>query len=66
MYRKLRGRIVTQYGTMTNFADALGVSKATISKYLCGKSDFGAKQITMWCDALEIRHKEIGDYFFAD
>lgn len=44
-YRKLRGKIVEVYGTMSNFAKAMGYSERTVSLKINGKVDFSQSDI---------------------
>ena len=64
-YAKLRGRITEKFGTESAFAKALGVSIQTVSKKLCGASQFKKAEIEKWCELLDIPAKDIGLYFFA-
>lgn len=64
-YRKLRGRIVEKYGTATEFADKIGLSKTSLSLKLTGKTGFSKDDIEKWCDALDIDYADIGQYFFT-
>ena len=64
-YNKLRGRIVEKYGTIQAFADAIGVSGTSISKYLNNKIEWGQRTIDEACKALDIPREEIPIYFFV-
>lgn len=64
-YSKLRGRIVEKYRTFDAFAEALGVSRVTVSLKMNGKSGFSQEDIEEWSDKLDIRVSEYGAYFFA-
>lgn len=64
-YRLLRGRIVQKYGTMSEFANALGVAKQTISAKLTGKIGITRKDIELWSELLEIPKSDYGEYFFT-
>lgn len=64
-YRKLRGRIVEKFGSMTAFADALGVSKQVISRKLNNKDGFTRDKILEWSEALEIPAEDYAAYFFT-
>ena len=65
-YRKLRGKIVAEFGTMSNFAEALGTSKQHLSNKLNGKSNITYKDVVIMSNKLHIAITEIGEYFFAD
>lgn len=64
-YSKLRGRIVEKFGTIEDFADAMGLSKSSLSSKLNNGTSFGQKQIPQACFLLEIKAEEIGKYFFT-
>jgi transcriptional regulator with XRE-family HTH domain len=64
IYNKLRGRIVEIFGTQKKFADALGISDATVASRLSGRLKFSQDEIIAWCNALKIEANEIGVYFF--
>lgn len=63
-YAKLRGRIVEKFGTVTAFAEAIGLSRVSVTNKLSEKTGFSQEDITKWCEALEIELDEIGCYFF--
>lgn len=64
-YAKLRGRIIEKYGTMGNFADAVELSRVSVSKKLNGESQFSKNDIVTWSRLLDISPEEYGCYFFA-
>lgn len=64
-YNNLRGLIISKFQTIENFSKELGVSFATVSKKLNGKSAFSQKDIVKWSELLEIVPDKIGFYFFA-
>lgn len=53
-YSKLRGRIVERYGTLAAFAEAIGISRASVANKFSGKNGFTRKSITIWGTALDI------------
>ena len=63
-YPKLRGRIYEKYGSLSAFADALGVSKQVISQKLNKHQGFTIANIGKWSELLDIQQEEIGVYFF--
>lgn len=65
-YHKLKGRIVEKYDTQGKFAEAIGISMNSMSKKMTGKSGFSRADITLWCELLDIRQSEIGEFFFPD
>jgi len=64
-YAKLRGRIVEKYGSGRELAKALGITHVTLSRKLCGKSDFTIDDIENICGLLDIDKNDIGVYFFT-
>lgn len=64
-YNKLKGRIIEKYGSFYNFADALGVSKVSLSKKMNGHSGFSRDDIVKWCGLLSIDRNDLEAYFFA-
>lgn len=65
-YNKLRGRIIEKFGTIEKFADALGITRITVSNKLNDKSNFSRDDIILWASALEVSQDNIGSYFFED
>ena len=63
--RKLRGRIVEKFGTMTAFANALGIAVQTISAKLSGEMGITKEDVLKWTELLEIDHDAVWDYFFT-
>ena len=64
-YKRLRGRIVEKYGTATSFAGALGRSKQYVYNKLSNRTDFTKADMDEWSKLLEIKTRDIGDYFFT-
>jgi len=65
-YRKLRGKIVEVYGTMSSFAKEMGYSERTISLKINGKVDFSQSDIVKMVSLLGLRDKDIPIYFFTN
>ncbi len=63
-YPKLRGRIYEKYGTMTAFAEALGIHRQSLSLKMTKKVGISNAEIIRWCELLDIQQEEIGAYFF--
>ena len=63
--RKLRGRIVEKFGTITGFANRIGIAVQTISSKLNNEKGITKDDIFLWSEVLEIDHKEVWDYFFT-
>ena len=64
-YRKLNGRIVEKYGTQARFAEAMGLSERSVSLKLNCKVGWKQPEITLACQLLGIKEREISDYFFT-
>ena len=64
-YRKLKGRIVEKYGTMGAFAEALGLSKQSLSLKMTGKVGLSQEDIELWSGLLDIPQEEYGIFYFA-
>ena len=64
-YRKLKGRIVEKYGTMGAFAEALGLSKQSLSLKMTGKVGLSQEDIELWSELLDIPQEEYGIFYFA-
>jgi transcriptional regulator with XRE-family HTH domain len=64
-YSKLRGRIVEKYGTMSRFAEELGITLVAVSNKLNNKTGFTRADIEKWANLLEIPSGEYDAYFFA-
>ena len=61
---KLRGRIVEKYGSLGNFAKAVGCSLSFLSLYINGKKKLDQPRIDRWANALDIESADIYNYFF--
>lgn len=64
-YRKLRGRIKEVFGTQEAFAEALGLSKNSVSKKLNGKTEFSQSDVERWAKLLNIKRSEYGEFFYT-
>ena len=64
-YRKLKGRIVEKYGTMGAFAEALGLSKQSLSLKMTGKVGLSQEDIELWSELLDIPQEDYGIFYFA-
>lgn len=62
--RKLRGLIREKYGTQATFAEAMGMSKTTLSAKLNGKTEWSRQEIEKACRLLGIPAEDIPTYFF--
>lgn len=62
---KLRGRIVEKYGTIDNFSKAINKNRSSISLILNDKATIDRRDMMLFCSALGIENKDVGDYFFT-
>lgn len=64
-YSKLKGLIVEKFRTRANFAEAVGLSKESVSAKLNNKQEWKQSQIKRSCDLLSIADENVADYFFS-
>lgn len=64
-YRKLKGRIKEIFGSQKKFAEAMGISTATLSNKLSNKVFFTQKEIQEAAVLLELSSGSISTYFFT-
>lgn len=64
-HSKLLGRIKECGFTQERLAEAIGITKTTLSAKLNNQFYFTAKEIYAICEVLNIPVSEIGEYFFA-
>ena len=64
-YSLLIGRIITVFGSRQAFAEAVGISKGTLSMKLNNRSRITGEEVVKWADMLCIDSGEIGLYFFT-
>lgn len=64
-YGKLRGKIKEVFGTQERFADALGISKATLSQKLNNYSEFTQGEMLNAMCLLNQSPSQIDEYFFT-
>ena len=62
---KLEARIIEKFGTQKAFAEAIGVRRSTLSRYLTTGRDWRGSSLIKAVRALEIPTDEIDSYFFA-
>lgn len=62
---KLEARIVEKFGTQKAFAEAIGLKRSTLSRYLSTGRDWRGSTLIKAVRALEIPQNEIDSYFFA-
>ena len=63
-YRKLEGRIIEIYGSKVSFSKAIGMSEQLLSRKLNDKVCWKSKEMEKAIKILNIRRKEIPDFFF--
>ena len=65
-YRKLRGRVIEKFGSLSAFAEVLGVTTNTISKKFTGKLPITARNIEEWSspELLDISPQEYYIFYF--
>lgn len=61
---RLQARIVEKFGTQKAFADAIGMEKSTLSRYLSQGKDWKGSLMIKAVEVLEIPVDEIDAYFF--
>ena len=64
-YSKLRGKIKEVFGTQESFAEAMCISKATISYKLNGLVEWTQEEMEKAIEILAIPLEEIHIYFFS-
>lgn len=64
-YSKLKGRVTECFDTQENFANAMGMSRVSISQKLNNISYFSQYEIDKSCELLSIDTTEIPTYFFT-
>ena len=62
-YRKLRGRIIEQFGTYGAFYEKLDITDIQASKKLGGKAGFSQDDMVRWSGLLGADISEIGPLF---
>lgn len=64
-YNKLRGKIREKFFRQDDFADAIGMSKTTLSLKLNNVTSFTQKEIIAAMNALDLPYTELESYFFT-
>lgn len=65
-YAKLRGRIKEKCVYQKEYAKLLGISEASLTSKLRGKTYFSQKEIEMSRHILDIEPGEVSKYFFTE
>lgn len=64
--RKLRGKIVEVYGSISNFSREMGITEVAMYKFLNGKADWNRHKIVKASQLLHVEDpKEFNDLFFS-
>lgn len=64
-HSKLRGRIKEKYGTESEFANALGIGRVSLSQRLNNILEFTRQEIYMCSILLDFPAEQIPEYFFC-
>lgn len=64
-YSNLRGEIRKKFPRQADFATALGMSPASLSAKLNGKTEWQGDEIAKACDILGIPYADAHEYFFC-
>jgi len=62
---KLKGKIAEKGYKLTEFADAIGMSRPTFRSRMKGKSQFKVDEIEVICSTLGITPGDVWAYFFT-
>ena len=62
---KLKAKIVEQGYQMTEFADAIGMSRPTFRNRMRGKTQFRISEVQTICARLGIKPEDMSAYFFT-
>lgn len=63
---ELRRRILSQFNTLTDFAEYIGASKTAVSLEVCGERDMRASRMMLYAQVLGIEQEEFGRLFFPE
>lgn len=63
-YAKLRGLILSKFGTQSAFAKAMGLHVATLNAKLNGRSEWAGPEIALACKLLGVPLTEAHEYDF--
>ena len=65
-FGKLREKIKQKFNNFSEFADAIGMDRSTLSKKLNGKVGWTSTEIESICNILGIPMSAVGEYFFYE
>ncbi len=58
--KKLRGKIIEQFGTASDFASYLGIREEIVSRVVCGRRSLPETEQTRWATALNAAPQDLG------
>ncbi|MGN0444200.1 MAG: DUF739 family protein [Acutalibacteraceae bacterium] len=64
-YSVLRGRIITVFGRIEDFAEKMGSTPTTIGRKLNNKSEWSQSEMGKACELLEVPCSDIPNLFFC-
>lgn len=63
---KLKGRIIAECGSISEFSKKMGVSHQSVLQFLSGKRDWNRTKIAKACEILHVSiREEVVDLFFS-
>ena len=65
-FGRLREEIHLKFGTLQNFANAVGIKYCSLIRKLSGKTEFTREEIERCCVVLDISFVRIPELFFYD
>lgn len=65
-YNKLRGKIREVFGRQEDFAEAIGMSKGTLSQKLNNVVEFRQEEMMKAVKLLGLTNGDINEYFFTE
>lgn len=63
-YAKLRGKIYEKYRRQGDFADEIGMDRATLSGKMNGRTQWTLDEVCRACEVLDIPLCDAHEYFF--
>lgn len=63
-YNRLKGKIIEVFGSLGTFAEAMHMSRSTLSIKMNNKSEWTQKEILEACNLLAIPIEDLHLYFF--
>jgi hypothetical protein len=62
MKRKLRAKIIENFGTQSDFAQAIRVDESFVSRVIHGRRKLSERDRNLWCRVLKCRPELFGDH----